>query len=764
MIKIIDIQRIKMVDIRTLAIVLFILIPINTMAQIDNSSISPKSASPYHRTMEATKTDTPPKLDGILDDPAWSITEFQTDFMQREPIEGDPATEKTEAAIIYDANNLYIGIRLFHKDPTIIRGQNMQRDGTIGDGDYFGTIIDTFNDGQNAFYFITNPLGLRLDGTISADGNINNVNWDGVWRCKTSRDDLGWYIELEIPWQTLRFKEGDNITMGIQFSRRINQKNEDNTWRFVPRYAGRLGQYRISEAGEITGFNGLKMGGNTEIKPYLSGGVQRDDNDNKNIGDAGIDIKRSITSTLTADMTYNTDFAQVEADQERVNLTRFDLFFPEKREFFLEGSETFFFGQAGRSMTSNGRNPTGNIRLFHSRRIGIHDRNKIPILGGIRLNGKAGKKTSIGLLSIQTDQATTTDEELVPGTNFSALRIKRNIFAQSTAGIMVLNKQQKGGDYNRSIGFDSSFDISKKLSFYVIGAGTYSTNNEAGQNKNRNNIAGNIGGNWQSDLWQYTVSYLDIEKMFNPEMGYIRRTDIQRTSSSITYSPRPGKRFPKIRKFLFTAQGNYQTDHNSFILNKDIEGAFSLLLNGSTASVGFNLKREYEYLEFDWDIREYLEIPESGYSSTTGNINFNTGRAHALQLSGNIGGGDFFGGKSKTARLGVNLVVPQLRIQNSYSFSDINLPAGSFHTNRLSTRILYTFTPDLFIKGYFQWIDDKLLLNRQDRLSANILFRWTFKPMSDIYLVYNQENLVGPGSDSIANRTLLAKFTYFVRK
>jgi len=748
------------------AIVTVFLISVCRSAQSQDNAAAhnAKLESPYHRTMEAFNISGAPKIDGRLDDPVWQTVTFQTGFFQREPVEGAPGTEDTEVAVLYDEKNLYVGARLFVHDPKSIRAFNMQRDGTIGDGDYFGIILDTFNDSQNAFYFNTNPLGLQLDGMICNDGNINNVNWDGVWRCKTSRDEKGWYLEVSIPWQTLRFREGDNVVMGIQFSRRINGKNEDNVWRFVPRYAGRLGQYRISEAGEITGFNDLKMGGNTEYKPFATGGIQRDDYAEKELGDVGIDIKKSITSTLTADFTYNTDFAQVEADQEQVNLTRFSLFFPEKREFFREGAETFFFGQAGRSMTSNARNPTGNIRLFHSRRIGIEGRDRIPIIGGARVNGKVGKGLSLGMLSIQTDETGISDGETAPETNYSVLRLKQNLFSHSSAGVMLLNKQQKDGSYNRSLGFDSSFNVSRKFSFYVIGAGTYSPDLQDEPSRKRNNFAGNFGFDWQSDLMQYSVSYLDVEKQFNPEMGYMRRTDIRRTTGRFTYSPRPTKRWPAIRKFNFTTRGNYQTDHGNRVLNKDAEGSFQLQFNGTTATIGCSVKREYEFLDYDWEIRDGIVIPTGGYSSTTGKISFNSGREHSLQVSGNVNGGDFYGGNSKGTRLSVNLIIPRFRFQNSYGYSMIDVPGGRFHTNRLSTRILYTFTPDMYIKGYFQWVDDELLLEGRNRVSANILFRYTYSPLSDIYLVYNQENLVGTGQDVIENRTFLAKVTYFLRK
>ncbi len=419
-----------------------------------------------HRKMNAIKVLNGPEIDGVLDDPVLEQVEFQRDFIQRVPMTGAPPTEKTEFAIIYDETNVYFGVHLYESEPDKIRISEMRCDGSPFNDDSFEMVLDTFRNHRNAYNFIINATGSRIDAFVGEDGKIWNRNWDGIWTTKTSADESGWSLEIAILWQTLSFREGDSIVIGGNFVRRIIRKNKFDYWRLAPLYAGREGQTRISEAGDISGFNSLKMEGNFDFKPFLTGGLQRNDFVDEKLSDVGIDLKANITSTLTADFTYNTDFAQVEAEREKVNLTQFDLFFPEKRDFFLEGAELFSFGQ-GRVSTSGFIRGAANIQLFHSRNIGIADGNPIPIIGRVRLNDKIGNN-SLGMFSIQTKKTSITDDvQVIPETNFSAFRLKRNIFSRSSVGVMLLNKEEIDGGYNRSIGFDSNFNVNEKFSFFL---------------------------------------------------------------------------------------------------------------------------------------------------------------------------------------------------------------------------------------------------------------------------------------------------------
>ncbi|MFC1493495.1 aminotransferase class V-fold PLP-dependent enzyme, partial [candidate division KSB1 bacterium] len=516
------------------------------------------------------------------------------------------------------------------------------------------------------------------------------------------------------------------------------------------------------------GLNGLKMGGKFELLPYTSGWIQRDDTIDDENGETGIDLKWNISAKMTADFTYNTDFAQVEADQERVNNSRFSLFFPEKRDFFLEGAETFNFGQGGGG-GGLGRARSGNLQIFHSRRIGITEGIPIPIMGGTRLYGKAGGFT-YGLMSIQTEDrfepADEDDEDSedydIPETNYSVFRLKKDVFSRSSVGLMVLNKELKGSsDFNRTWGIDSHFPITQTFSFYAVGSGTYSPG------ENKNNMAGNAGFNYSSDLWQYSLSYLNIEEYFIPEMGYIRRTDIKRTGARIAYSPRP-ERFESIRKFNYQVTGNYQTDHENKLLDREIQGEFRIEFE-NTSRFSINVERKFEYIDAAWDVREGHTISEGEYQTTGYRASFSTPRTKALNGSLNINGGNFYNGDQVGGSIRGDLRLFNRFIGGfSYNYTKINLPSGDFHTNTSSLRMTYSFNPDLFVKAYIQWYADTIQNSGKNKFLANFLVRYIYRPGSDFYLVYNQQNLFGPNdhleADVLSNRTVIAKFTYFFRK
>jgi len=478
--------------------------------------------NPRHREYHIVKTDAIPEIDGRLTDSAWKNTVFNDNFLQREPVEGAEPSERTSIAAMYDDDNLYIAVQCFDSDPRNILATEMRRDQPVDDDDCIEIILDTFDDKRSAFYFATNALGVRIDGKINDEGKNVNTDWDGVWRCKASMDENGWSVELAIPWQTLRFKEGDGVEWNANFVRTIRRKNEFVFWKLVSQDYGENGKYIMSEAGRIKGFNGLKMGGKYEFIPYLTGGIERDRQTNfntKKLSDYGLDIKWNLTSTLTADFTYNTDFAQAEADQEKVNLERFSLYFPEKRSFFLEGAETWNFGHPSYFGYSE-------IQLFYSRRIGIEEGRQVPVIGGTRLQGKAGRY-SIGFLSLQSERTVLSGEEttVVPETNYSAIRLRRDILERSTIGIMLLNKQNSSR-YNRSVGIDSYLHLSDYFSISTEAAGTFTKKDEGFIGDNSDNYAGHIEMKYDSDLWDFSASYLDIAENFNAEMGFIRRTDI----------------------------------------------------------------------------------------------------------------------------------------------------------------------------------------------------------------------------------------------
>ncbi|MFC1492321.1 DUF5916 domain-containing protein [candidate division KSB1 bacterium] len=715
--------------------------------------------SPGDREYTVKKVTGSPRIDGRLDDDVWKAAQFDAGFLQREPVEGAEPSERTEFAMIYDDDNLYIGIRCFDSDPDAIRATEMRRDQPLDDDDCLEIILDTFDDKRSAFYFATNALGVRIDGKMNDEGkNINN-NWDGVWLCRSLIDDDGWNVEIAIPLQTLRFREGSNAVWNANIVRQIRRKNEFVYWSLVSQDYGPNGKFVMSEAGRIKGFDSLKMGGRYEFVPYATGGIENDritDFDTESLTETGLDLKWNMTSNLTADFTLNTDFAQVEADQEMVNLERFSLYFPEKRGFFLEGAENFNFGH----LTHRG---FSEIHLFHSRSIGIENGYQVPVIGGARVQGKADKY-SIGFLSMQTENTTLLDDEgtFVPKTNYSAVRIRRDVLSRSTIGVMLLNKQNTSST-NRSFGIDSYFPLTDHFSITAEAAGTY-TDREGVKISNGDNYTGHFELMYDSDLWDFSLSYLDIAEDFSADMGYIPRKDLRRSQYLIQYSPRP-ERFKAIRQIEYNFHGYYMTDHTSRMIDRHIDGKLAVNFENG-AHFEFSTETNFEYLYNEWDIRPGITIRQGGHSMLEYEFIYRTSRKDAMygevawKTTSYYNSGRFNSIKSKFEFKAFN----RLRGSIDYEFNSVDLPNDDFHTNTLGTRLSYSFNPDLYLKAYLQLLDDKLLLDRRDRVTSNILFHYIYKPGSDFYVVFNEIRMVGANNEVIDNRVLMTKFTYFFRK
>ncbi len=360
------------------------------------------------RKVTALHVESPIVIDGNLDEAAWSLAEPAADFIQNEPRTGEPSTERTEVRILYDDENLYLGVYCFDSlGREGVTLSTLARDYPPRDTDHFTMVFDTFDDNRNGFSLSTNPGGAMRDGQITGDGETRNYDWDGIWYVKTQITELGWQAEIAIPFRTFRFRDQEQQVWGLNFGRRIRRKNESTHWSAIPRpYA----TYRVSMAGELNGLSGIRQGKSLYVKPYISSPVVRREGDDVDFTpDVGLDLKYGVTTGLALDATVNTDFSQVEADQQQINLTRFSLFFPEKREFFLENAALFQVKRTGRGPGSGNR----DLIAFFSRRIGLSGGQAVPILGGTRLTGRVGQYR-IGLLSIQTDEF----EETL-STNFS---------------------------------------------------------------------------------------------------------------------------------------------------------------------------------------------------------------------------------------------------------------------------------------------------------------------------------------------------------
>lgn len=722
------------------------------------------------RYITATPTEAPLKIDGFLDEPAWRSALFQGHFLQREPEDGAPASEKTEVGFLYDKKNLYIGIKCYDSQPDRIIAREMRRDAIVDDDDYFELSLDTYHDHRTGYYFITNPHGVKREAVMANEGQDYNPAWDGVWFCKAKITNEGWFVEIAIPWKTLRFEEQASSIWGFNCARMIRRKNEHVFWQLVPRDFGRGAPlFRLSEAGTLRGITDVKMGGNLELRPYFLGGMENDQNTNfktELVGDIGLDAKVALTANLALDLTVNTDFAQVEADQEQVNLTRFSLYFPEKREFFLEGAELFNFGGAGRSRWHRG---DSDMDLYYSRRLGLVDGHEARILGGAKMVGKIGKY-QVGVMNILTDAVTIQGEDettKVNSTNFSIVRFRRDILKRGTLGFMLLNKEELHSSYfNRSLGIDGRFPLS--LYFTVSGylAATFGpdeTDDGQSTDLNTKNLAGNLSLNYNSDLWQASASYQDVGANFNPEIGFIRRTDFRLSSASVQYAPRP-KQSSVIRQFRYQLEGKYRSDHDSRMLDSEVQASFSIELQNSSR-FNLSIQRESEFVDYDWEVREGFLVPIGTYAGYVYSIGADSDKSRPI-----AGGVDFDYGSYYTGnqmRFGLNSTITRIqriRMEVNYSHNYVNLPEGSFHTNTFGLRMLYFFSTELYLKAYMQWNDDKYYNAGREKIVSDILLRWIYSPACNLYLVYNDARLMGPGNNEIINRTLMLKVTYFWRK
>ena len=723
------------------------------------------------RAITAVRTDIPLKIDGVFDDPAWQNAMFQGGFIQREPNEGAPASEKTELGFLYDKKNLYIGIKCYDSEPDKIIAREMRRDAVVNDDDYFEFVLDTYHDHRSAYYFIINAHGSKREAKMASEGRDYNPAWDGVWRCKSKITGGGWFVEIAIPWKTLRFEEEGSPSWGFNCARMIRRKNENVYWQLIPRAIGRhAGIFRLSEAGSLLGIAEAKMGGNLELMPYLLGGMENDATTNfttDRMGDIGLDAEIALTANLGLELTLNTNFAQVEADQEQVNLSRFSLYYPEKREFFLEGAEVFAFGGGGGNPW---RHDDSDMDLYYSRRLGLVDGYEARILGGAKMVGKIGKY-QIGLMNILTDDVTLRDADFpatVNGANFTVVRLRRDILRRGTIGMMLLNKEviRSPGD-NRSFGVDGHFPLSHYFTISGYLAATFGPEKtgEGGQtiDQNKRNLAGKISFDYNSDLWRVSLSHMDIGARFNPEVGFIRRTDFRLSNASIEYAPRP-KQSSVIRQFEYRLEGSYRSDHENQMLDNEVEASFSIKFQNS-AELSFEVERQSEFIDFDWEVREGFLIPKGTYSGFMCHLNAESDKSRPIAGTIDIDYGNYYSGRQASLGLtGTITRIRQLRMELDYRHNDIRLPDGKFRTNTLGLRMFYFFSTDLYVKAYLQWNDDKFYNAGRERVISDILLRWIYSPACNLYVVYNDARLAGPGPDEIINRTLMLKVTYFWRK
>ena len=709
--------------------------------------------------VEPTRTAQPPRLDGVLEDAEWANAALIDEFVQQEPAEGDPATERTVVRLMYDAHALYVAVEAYDSIPHAVIATEMRRDSRqLLDEDNFQIILDTFNDKRSGYMFVTSPLGAKLEQQIAEEGeggyrrvsstNANvNLDWDGVWDVSAQRTDEGWVAELAIPMVTMRFPEADRQVWGINFMRNIRRKNEQVFW--APIEKG-YGLTRVSQAGTLTGLGGVDRGMDLRITPYVLAGGRQDRAATAGLAgsgfnDVGLDVKYGVASGLNLDVTLNTDFAQVEVDEQQVNLTRFPLFFPEKRDFFLENAGMF---------SVQSQSITRLADLFFTRRIGLADGQPIPIIAGTRLTGKVDRH-NIAVMNIQTQEIGAR-----PGENFFVARYSRDIFARSKVGGIIINKEAIGDPhYNRTVAIDMSLAPHPFLSVTGFIAKTESPN------LTTEDLMGHLRFSWLSPGFRVYSEYTDIQDNFNAEVGFVPRIGIRRSKLHAQWNPRPGRW--GIRSMDPMMNLEYVTDQNNRLLSRRVHHMIGFQFeDGSSFTLITN--KVFEQIDVPFDITDDVTIPVGTYRFWSPSVRYNSDPSQRVSISASYAPQGFFGGTRRDWRTSVNLrATSRIAAQASFSQSDVDLPGGAFVADLATATFDLALSPEMTLRTVTQYN------STTDSISTSVRLNWIYSPGSDIYIAYDElraDDALDPTRRHagrvpwVQNRQLAIKMTYLLSR
>ena len=683
----------------------------------------------------ASRVPRAPVIDGdVLGDPAYEDAPVAGGFRQNTPDEGQESSERTEVRIVYTDDTLYFGVVCYTRDPDTIIVADSRRDSQMNNTDSFQIILDTFLDQQNGFVFGTNPAGVEYDGQVTNEGQGSgrmggggggsrqqrgsgggfNLNWDGAWQVTARVTENGWTAEFGIPFRTLRYPGGSSQAWGVNFQRNIRHRNERSFWAPLPR---QFGLNRLSLAGVLQGLE-VPSQGNLKLTPYVLGEAVRSTTRSETVstGNFGVDLKYSVTPGMTLDLTANTDFAQVEVDEEQINLDRFNLFFPEKRPFFLENAGLFSVGRPGQ------------VEVFFSRRIGIGEEGQqVPIIGGGRLSGKVGDNTNIGFLNMQT----AAQGDAVAGQNFTVARIRQDLPSRSNIGAIVVNRQGTGSlagdaDHNRTYAVDGRFGIGQSLTVSGFLADT-STPDQVGSETH----AGYLSSDFETENLRLGLRYTEVGSHFNPEVGFYQRRGYRRLGATVFTFFRPDN-FIGIHELrphvAHHTIWNYQTGlHETQYTHMDNHWEWE---GGHEAHTGINLTREGLFAPFE--IFPDVFVPTGVYDHTESQLTFNTNRGAPVSASIRSTIGGFFGGDRVRLVPSVSVRLAEtLNAQLQWDWNNIDLPSGEFTTNLASLRVSYSFTTRLFLQALVQYND------RADLWSSNVRFGLLSDANTGLFIVYN---------------------------
>ena len=682
-------------------------------------------------------------VDGRLDEPLWQRIQPATDFRQLDPDNGEPATQRTEVRIAFNDNSLYLGVNCFDSDPEGMRGNTMQRDGTLGGDDRFQFILDTFLDGRTAYFFALNPSGAMVDSTVLPGGRQER-SWDGIWNARVERTDKGWFAEIEIPFRTINF-DPNAPAWGINFLRTVRRRNEDSHWNgFSRNYTLRS----VSNAGLLVGLSEISQGVGLDVRPYLIGSMSSAPEIGRPgdtfTGDLGGDVIYNLTPNLRANFTINTDFAETEVDDRQVNLTRFPLRFPEKRDFFLEGSNFF--------------NLSGFDDAFFSRRIGLNQGRPQRIDYGAKLTGQIGNQ-DVGALQVRTGE-----KDGVHGEDFTVVRVRRRFMSASHFGMIYTRRALRSSNIIdptgptapdlHTAGFDfrmatPRFGGNRNLEFeshYVF------TSNPDGTGRSGRY---GVGISYPNDRLAASARFTETQRNFKPAVGFISRTGTKTLNGSFQFRPRLNDRW--IRRFTFGAEYTGTTDPANFMLTREVELTLFRADSQFGDFVAFQVLPQFERLEEDFRMQgDEIVLPAGGeYSFTQYEINGEMAQGRRISFRGNLRWGNYFTGSRRDFSPGfaVRLVTGVLVDVNS-EWNRIEQSGGSFSTSVFRTSISSQLSPWISLASTAQYDTVSRVFGWQAR------FHWVPRPGNDLYFVYTHNWLNDPAGIRTIDRRAASKIVY----
>lgn len=704
-------------------------------------------------TVRALRLREPLRVDGQLDEAIYREEQPFGGFIQVVPEPGALSSERTDVWVMFDTTHIYVGARVWDSAPPDKWVANELRRDTnqLRQNDHIGVMFDTFYDRRSGFMFYTNPLGALADYSVVDEGQ-SNTDWNPVWQSRTGRFEGGWTVEIAVPFKTLRYRSGTNQVWGFQMRRSIRRKNEWTYLSPVPlSLAGPQALNRVSAAGTLVGLDLPPASKNLEVKPYA---ITRLTTDRllqppvANDFDAAVggDLKYGVTANLTADFTVNTDFAQVEVDEQQVNLTRFSLFFPEKRDFFLEGRGIFDFARGGAGSPSS-----DTPYLFYSRRIGLNRGRVVPIDVGARLTGKVGSY-GVGIMNIQQgDEALSATQP----TNFTVVRVKRDVLRRSAIGVMFTNRSDSTlvSGSNQAYGVDGAFSF-----FQNVALGAYYARTSSPDLKgDDDSYSGRF--DYNADRYGVKAEFLKVGDDFNPEVGFLRRDNFRRSFASLRFSPRPrGSRL--VRKYTYEASLDYFENNTSGAVETRIgQGRFNVELNSSDQFT-VEANANYEMLAVPFAVAPGVSIRPGGYRFNDVLMSYQFGQQRRVSGTVTVQAGDFYDGtiRAVSYTAGRVAILKQFSLEPSVQINRVELPAGNFTTRLYRSRVDYGFSPRMFASALLQY-------SSTDRaFSSNLRFRWEYIPGSEFFVVWTDERDTTPRSGTLLkNRAFVIKMTRLLR-